>query len=135
MNLDIIAVVLFAALLHATCNLFVKRSTDTFQAMVSVVLGRGLLGAGALFYSPEISIELVFFIVVGVFLHLGYQILLLNSYRLADLTQVYPLARGSSPLIIALISIFFRCTLYAASNIGTCIDRDWSHGHIHYQFS
>lgn len=106
MTLDIIAVVLLAALLHATWNFFVKRSTDTFQGMASVVLGRGLLGAGALYYSPEISIELVFYVVVGVILHLGYQILLLNSYRLADLTLVYPMARGSSPLIIALISIF-----------------------------
>ncbi len=105
MTLNIIAVVLSAALLHATWNFFVKRSTDTFQGMASVVLGRGLFGVGALYFSPEISIKLLLYIAAAVLLHLGYQVFLLNSYRLGDLTQVYPMARGSSPLIIALVSI------------------------------
>ena len=126
MTLNIIAVVLFAALLHATWNFFVKRSSDTFQGMASVVLGRGLFGAGALYFFPEISPKLLFYIVLAVFLHLGYQVFLLNSYRLGDLTQVYPMARGSSPLIIALISIFFgvrytSAQMWALALIGTAL--------------
>ena len=41
----------------------------------------------------------------GVVLHLGYQLFLLASYRIGDLSQVYPLARGASPLIVAAISV------------------------------
>ena len=38
-------------------------------------------------------------------LHVGYQLFLLNSYRIGDLSQVYPLARGVAPLIVAGISV------------------------------
>jgi drug/metabolite transporter (DMT)-like permease len=38
-------------------------------------------------------------------LHTGYQLFLLNSYRIGDLSQVYPLARGVAPLIVAGISV------------------------------
>jgi len=39
-------------------------------------------------------------------LHIGYQLFLLNSYRIGDLTQVYPIARGTAPILVALVSVF-----------------------------
>ncbi len=36
---------------------------------------------------------------------MGYQLFLLRSYEKGDLTQVYPIARGSAPLIVALVSV------------------------------
>lgn len=39
--------------------------------------------------------------------HFGYQVFLLNSYRIGDLTQVYPVARGITPLIVAMVSVSF----------------------------
>ena len=36
---------------------------------------------------------------------MGYQLFLLRSYELGDLTQVYPIARGSAPLIVAFVSV------------------------------
>ena len=41
------------------------------------------------------------------FLHVFYQIFLLNAYRYGELSEVYPVARGLSPLIIISISLFF----------------------------
>ena len=41
------------------------------------------------------------------FLHVFYQIFLLNAYRYGELSEVYPVARGLSPLIITTISLFF----------------------------
>ena len=41
------------------------------------------------------------------FLHVFYQIFLLNAYRNGELSEVYPVARGLSPLIIISISLFF----------------------------
>ncbi|MFQ3184676.1 MAG: hypothetical protein ACI9RO_002326 [Alteromonas macleodii] len=37
--------------------------------------------------------------------HFGYQVCLLNSYRIGNLTQVYPVARGIAPLIVAIVSV------------------------------
>ena len=44
-------------------------------------------------------------ILAGIGLHVGYQFLLMASYDAGDLTQVYPLARGSAPVIVALVSV------------------------------
>ena len=44
-------------------------------------------------------------ILAGIGLHVGYQFLLMASYDAGDLTQIYPLARGSAPFIVALVSV------------------------------
>lgn len=44
---------------------------------------------------------------VSIVIHLGYQLFLLASYQKGDLTQVYPIARGSAPVIVALVSVTF----------------------------
>ena len=41
----------------------------------------------------------------GVAIHLLYQIALVAGYRAGDLTQVYPIARGSAPLIVLAVSV------------------------------
>ena len=38
-------------------------------------------------------------------LHLGYQVFLLNAYRFGELSQIYPVARGASPLLISLFTM------------------------------
>ena len=124
MTAEVYVIVLGAALLHAGWNFFVKRSSDHFQGMASVVLGRGFFGVGALYFMPTVSSELLIYVALGVLLHLGYQVFLLNAYRLGDLTQVYPMARGSAPLLIALVSVGFgvrytTAQLMALALIGT----------------
>ncbi len=42
-----------------------------------------------------------YFITSGL-LHVGYNIFLARSYRTGDLSQVYPIARGTAPLILSL---------------------------------
>ena len=43
----------------------------------------------------------------GIALHVGYHLFLLLSYRLGDLTQVYPIARGTAPLLVGGVSVLF----------------------------
>ena len=104
MPIDIICVVLLAALFHATWNFLVKRSTDPYQGMTSVVGGHIPFGAIAILWSPALSISAWYYVAAGAILHTGYQIFLLNSYRYGDLSKVYPLARGAAPLITAVVS-------------------------------
>ena len=50
------------------------------------------------------------YIAAGITLHLCYQLFLLVAYRDGDLTQVYPIARGSAPLLVAGVSVLWLGT-------------------------
>ena len=105
MSLQVIAIVLCAALLHAGWNFLVKRADDPYQGMCAVVLGRVPYGLAVLTFSPFVPPSSYLYVVIGALLHVGYQLFLQHSYRFGDLSQVYPMARGSAPLIVALISV------------------------------
>lgn len=117
MSLSIIIVVLLAALLHAGWNFLVKRSADTYQGMGSVVIGHAPFGFFALFFVPQIAPASLPYVAAGAILHTGYQLFLLNSYRLGDLSQVYPLARGGAPFIVAAVSVLFLGVTYGGFEI------------------
>jgi len=44
---------------------------------------------------------------LSVLLHTGYKVLLMQSYQVGDLNQVYPLARGTAPLLVAVVAGLF----------------------------
>ena len=75
--------------------------------MGAVVLGHVPFAAVALFFVPLPDIASLPYLFGGIALHFSYQLFLLLSYEKGDLTQVYPIARGSAPLIVALISVVF----------------------------
>ena len=50
------------------------------------------------------------FIAASACLHVGYKLVLMRSYRLGDLSQVYPLARGVAPLLVAGFAAALRPT-------------------------
>lgn len=105
MSLAVMIMVLFAALLHATWNFVLKNGEDKYLGMTAVVLGHIPFSAAALVYAPVPGREAVPYIIAGAVLHVGYQLFLLASYRIGDLSQVYPLARGVAPLFVAGISV------------------------------
>ena len=106
MSLDwrVTAVVLAAALLHATWNALVKVEGDrvvTLALVSTVWLGLGGLLAAALPLPAPASWP---FVLASTALHYGYLLSLLWMYREGDLSQVYPIARGSAPLFLAGLS-------------------------------
>ena len=121
MSLSVIVVVLLAALLHAAWNFLVKRSADTWQGMSSVVIGHAPFGFLALFFVPAIAPASLPYVAAGALLHTGYQLFLLNSYRLGDLSQVYPLARGGAPFIVAAVSVLFLGVTYGGFEVAALI--------------
>ena len=106
MSPTVMIFVLFAALLHASWNFLVKSRDDKHLSMSAVVLGHTPFAVAALLYAPLPSVESLPYLLAGVMLHVGYQLFLLASYRVGDLSQVYPLARGVAPLIVAGVSVF-----------------------------
>lgn len=97
--------VIGAALLHASWNAIVKGGADKTLALAGVVLGHLPLALIAVVVVPLPTMESLPYLFSGVILHAGYQLFLLKSYETGDLTQVYPIARGSAPLIVALVSV------------------------------
>ena len=97
--------VLLAALLHATWNSLVKGSQDKYVGMLLIALGHVPPGVIFVFFAPLPGIDVLPWLGASLALHLGYQIFLAASYRAGDLTTVYPIARGSAPLFVTLVSL------------------------------
>jgi drug/metabolite transporter (DMT)-like permease len=127
MSFPVMVAVLCAALLHAFWNFLVKSTEDKHLSMTAVVIGHAPFALITLVVMPLPSIDSLPYLLTGTMLHVGYQLFLLASYRIGDLSQVYPLARGVAPLIVAGISVlllgvpFSMTELYAIVIIGTGI--------------
>lgn len=107
MTTTIFFAVLFAAALHASWNALVKGGGDKVVAMNAVVVGQGIAGLIALAFAPMPGWAALHLMIISVFLHIGYQLFLLQGYKLGDLSQVYPIARGVAPLIVTVILVGF----------------------------
>lgn len=97
-----LGLILSAAVLHATWNAIIKGSVDRCLAMGLLNLGHAALGLVlVLLYAPPVA-EAWFFVIASTFIHLFYYVFLLWAYRHGDLSQVYPIARGIAPVLVAL---------------------------------
>ena len=97
--------VLLAALLHATWNSLVKGSQDKYVGMLLIALGHVPPGVIFVVFAPLPSMNVLPWLAASLALHLGYQLFLAASYRVGDLTTVYPIARGSAPLFVTMVSL------------------------------
>jgi drug/metabolite transporter (DMT)-like permease len=98
--------VLLAAAFHAGWNAIVKVNLDRYLSVTLIALAAGVVAAAALpFVAVPGPAAWPFLLVSGV-LHTGYNLFLSRAYRAGDLGQVYPIARGSAPLLVALITAF-----------------------------
>src|SRR5918995_1975249 len=105
-----LTLILAAALTHATWNFLNKRASGhaTFTWLVAVL--SALLYAPATITVIEVWDIRVNFVVVGLMagsaaLHTAYFVLLNQGYRAGDLSLVYPLARGTGPLLSSVAAI------------------------------
>jgi drug/metabolite transporter (DMT)-like permease len=107
-----IAAVLLAALTHATWNLAAKRASSSRHFVWLYSLGSVVLYAPAVLWvviyeRPHFEqAHWLALLMTGV-LHMGYSLLLQAGYRVSDLSLVYPLARGTGPLLSFIAATFF----------------------------
>jgi phosphonate utilization associated putative membrane protein len=94
--------VLFAALLHASWNVMVKRSDDAPADLALLTLGASVLAAPWLLWLPLPAPTAWPFLIASNLIHVGYYATLVATYRHADLSFGYPIMRGSAPLLVAL---------------------------------
>lgn len=102
MSLDVLLIVLFAALLHALWNALVRSSPDKLHGTLLIVWGSGALTAGLLPFMPLPAPQSWPYLAASVLIHVVYFSLLAFSYRQAELSVAYPLMRGTAPALTAL---------------------------------
>jgi drug/metabolite transporter (DMT)-like permease len=107
MTTGVFLIVLLAAFIHASWNAAAKGSDDKLRFMIGLVLGHAPFAAAALLVVPLPAWDCWPYVVGGALLHLCYQLFLQQSYRHGDLTHVYPLARGTAPLLTAALSVLW----------------------------
>ncbi len=105
-NLVFLAV-LFAAACHAGWNALIKVGLDPLSTTTLIAIGSAVVGIVCLPLAGMPTAAAWPWLIVSAFIHLLYFAALIESYRTGDLGQVYPIARGSAPLMTAAASLVF----------------------------
>jgi drug/metabolite transporter (DMT)-like permease len=101
----VMAAVLFAALLHASWNAIVKSSPDKYLDTVMVTAVAALVSALTLPFLPLPAAESWPCLLASVVIHLAYFALVAGAYRTGEMSYVYPMMRGSAPLLTACAAV------------------------------
>ena len=97
----VFGVVLLAAAFHASWNALIKIKLDPFLAIVLIAAAAGIVSLPGLLFVPVPPLAAWPWLIASVITHLGYYIGLSRAYRSGDMGQVYPIARGTAPLMTA----------------------------------
>jgi drug/metabolite transporter (DMT)-like permease len=100
----VFAAVLLAAAAHAGWNAAIKRGLDPLVTTVLIAIGAGAVALPILAVVGLPAAAARPWVIASVIVHLGYFAGLIEAYRAGDMGQVYPIARGSAPLLTALVS-------------------------------
>jgi len=107
MDINVFLAVIFAAFLHALWNSMVKSHIDKHVAVAAIVLGHVPASLIIIFLLPMPAIESLSYIIASALIHQGYQWFLLTAYRYGDYTRVYPIARGTGPVVVTIVLLLF----------------------------
>ncbi|WEX15518.1 EamA family transporter [Pseudomonas sp. G11] len=111
------ALVLVAALLHATWNTLIKFSGErllVIACMDTVALLFVVLAVGFVSVPP---LDIWPWIIASALFELLYRYLLIQAYRVGDLGLVYPLMRGLSPLVVLALTLVFAGEVLSTQQI------------------
>src|SRR3954451_5758431 len=104
MELHVFLAVLLAAACHAGWNSFLKVKLEPFSAISLIAIMSAIVVLPVVPFLGVPVREAWPWIAASVAFHLGYFITLTEAYRTGDMGQVYPIARGSAPLMTATAS-------------------------------
>jgi drug/metabolite transporter (DMT)-like permease len=99
--------VLLAALLHASWNAMLHGNDDRFLSMTWMSIAIAAVSTFVILFTPWPARPAWPYIVASGLVHIVYNVTLVRSYRRNDLAQAYPIARGSSPLLVTLGAALF----------------------------
>ncbi|WP_328910640.1 EamA family transporter [Streptomyces sp. NBC_00234] len=99
--------VLTAAITHAGWNAIAHAIKDQLLSFTLISGGGVLIGALAAGFVPFPAADAWPYLVVSAVLHVAYMMLLMRSFTLGDFGQMYPIARGTAPLVVTVLAAVF----------------------------
>ena len=100
-------ILLIAALSHAICHSLLKDNSNPLGLLGVTSICEIIIFTPLVLYVPLPTAYIWFLIIASALLHGSYRILVLYSYKFGDLSFIYPVARGGSSLLLAIISIIY----------------------------
>ena len=102
-----VALALAAAVVHATWNLLIARARDPQSATAVAAVAGAVAVAPAAALTWHVGARAVPYALASAAIHIVYFSLLALAYARADLSVVYPLARGSAPPLVLAGAVVF----------------------------
>lgn len=102
MSATVIALALFAAILHAAWNAILRTGTDRLWTVTVMTFAMTIVAIPFAFVLPLPPPSAWPYLILSSCLQVGYSVFLVAAYRHGELGQVYPIVRGSVPLLVTL---------------------------------
>jgi drug/metabolite transporter (DMT)-like permease len=99
--------VLLAAFTHANWNAIAHRITDKLVGFTLIAGGGVVFGLGMALFMALPAARAWSYLLASAAVHIAYQTLLMLSFRLGDFGQAYPIARGTAPLVVTVLTAVF----------------------------
>jgi drug/metabolite transporter (DMT)-like permease len=107
LSLTVTLAVLTAAVTHATWNAIAHGIKDQTLAFALIGVGGIAVGIPLVIVAAMPRGDCWPYLLASVAIHVFYNLLLMQCYRLGEFSQVYPLARGTSPLVVTILAAIF----------------------------
>jgi drug/metabolite transporter (DMT)-like permease len=108
LTVHVFLAVLGAAFLHAAWNGLIRLggpAGSRLQNLLVMAVVQGAIGVVMLCFAPWPTRGVWPWVIAAAALHTGYKLCLSAAYDHGDLSRVYPLARGSAPLMVLVASV------------------------------
>lgn len=106
MTTPVLLAVLAGALMHASWNALVKVGLDRLLGISLIQIACGALALLGVAFVGLPQTAAWPWLAASALLHVGYNLFLARAYRVGDLGQIYPIARGCAPLLVTLVGLF-----------------------------
>ena len=98
---------LIAALSHALCHSILKHNKNPLGVLGITSVVEIIIFTPLVLSVPYPTTYIWILIIISALLHGFYRLLVIFSYKYGDLSFIYPIARGSSSLLLAIISLIY----------------------------
>jgi len=107
LSLTVTLAVICAAITHAAWNAIAHGIKDQTLAFALIGVGGIATGIPLVLVATMPRADCWPYLLGSVAIHVFYNLLLMQCYRLGEFGQVYPLARGTSPLVVTILAAIF----------------------------
>jgi len=103
----VLVAVMAAAFMHATWNALIKLGTSKLTSMLILTVVQGGFGLIIALTRPMPDPHVWLWLLASGVFHSAYKLFLAYAYEQGDLSRVYPIARGTAPMVVLVISALF----------------------------